>query len=966
MINSVVDRIHALMERQDVVSSDSVEPLATAYAAEVGQVNDRLAACVNLLRKGLRSEAIQQASIRPNLIEWCAILDFAEIEAWYEILKFFQLERPRTLNREAVRLLQEALIEEQSLDDLLRHHRRMALGKAPLSGRLQVLRRIAQVDSTNPVWTEDVKLWEKARLRQIPLELEAVAKSSDATACRVLVKEVSSNAWRIQPPRELVQEVNAVANELQFASQNAELRVIGAAMSDAFCASDEAKCREQQLLWSALIASMKKPPKQDVLELAEPAILWLEQQDFAKTEEENRLQAVAELEVAIDRSESSMSLMTAYNKATRFGEPLGLKLESRYRSALGELQLRGVRQTVLKVSAIATVALCGLVAFGVWQWRSIRERDVKTAATALNQLLDEKKLTEAQQYMDNLLTSKPHVAKSAAVQAIAGDLSGRAVIEADRLQNFSKYLQEADNADPALINISTLQSAENLASTEAEKEQVFEIQQRRAAYDRKAADKQFQELKVELTRLTQEVDSLEAKELGELNDATLERTLQVVDDLRRKFPNVGTGGTVLIDALHKRTNSLRASVSQATVTRESEFNALKLIREANSLQSLEQALSNFGFQASKSPLADQFAGVLNESKYWKRVTEWNEFTDGIAGYLRTHDAEVIPSLFSRLIALEQSISLNPILETSPALHKTLERIVKRGAILDRLTAELEKDIRSSLSTLEAPTRSGLAPLRFFAYSSYVKDSKNQDRLTSSGGKGIEVLTAEDGTVATENLTGVVIVRDDPAKLYNELLGNIKLGRREFLNAWESSFLDLIKAVLKRAELDQKIKEHLIAKLIASASEGSELLSQAWAENLDFLTKRAPKIRTNWYQTAPFNPQLDFEVTDRLNPTLSKTLKDLQSIDAPLRLIAAGKLHWVGSIQRDAVGQFQAILAKQPKTSGKLYLIQQRLSTGDAAALTLVGTIRDGTQVLSGDQTQFVAGRPLFFWATDVK
>ena len=962
---SVVDRIRELMERQDGVSGEAMEPLAMAYGLEVGQANDRLSVCVNLLRKGLRSEAIQQAGMRPNLIEWCARLDFPEIEDWFEILQFFQVPLPRALNRDAVRQLQEALVDEQPLEELLRQHRRLAIGKAPIGWRLHVLRRIAQVDSANPVWAEDVELWEKARLREIPAELDVALKAENATACRALAKELSSKVWRIQPPPDLVKDARAASNRLEYASQCTELQTIATAMSDAFCANDESQCRNHRNQWLALIEEMKKPPPTEIVEVAEPALLWLEQQDTAVIEEESRLQAVADLEVAIDRGESVLSLQKAYSNATRFNEPLDLKLESRYRSVLSELQLRGKRRVVLRVVSVVAVALLGLAAFGVWQWRSMRERDMQAAVTALNQMLEGNKLAEAQQYMDGLATNKPHVVESAAVRAIASDLTGRIQTEADRVANFNKYVEDADDENPERIDLSILLNAEKLASTEPEKGIVFRIRQRREAYDRGVENKQFQELKSDLAQLTQEVNRLEAMDLVELPDSTLERTLLAIDDLRRKFPKAGSGGTALIDTLHKRTSSLRASVRQATVARESEFNALKLVREASSLQSLEQALGNFGFQAPASPYASEFAEVSKESKYWQRVAEWNEFTDSVAGYLRTHDSTVVPALVEKLNTLEQSIALNPVLESATSLRSTLQKMAEREAILDKLSSQLDKDIRSSLFTLEAPTRSGLEPLRFFAYSSYVSERKNKDRLISSGSKGIEVLAADDGTVATENLAGAVIIREDPQKLYNELLGNFKLQRREFLNRWEEMFMEQLKTVFKRADLDQQIKEHLVLQLMRAAAEGSELFSSRLEDSLLFLGLRESKNKANWFVRARFTAQLATEVTDRINPSLSK-LRELRSIDAPFQAIAAGKLHWVGTIQRDTEGQYQAILARQPKTNGKLFMIRQRLSTSDAAALVLAGNVRDGNASLSGDRTQFVLGRPLFFWATDAE
>ena len=964
MSMSVVDRIREQMERRDGVSGESMEPLTMSYGLEVGQANDRLGVCVNLLRKGLRSEAIQQANMRPNLIEWCARLDFPEIEDWFEILQFFQVPLPRALNRDAVRQLQEALVEEQPLEELLRQHRRMAIGKAPIAWRLRVLRRIATVDSANSVWTEDVEVWEKARLREIPTELEAAIKSSNLNVCNSLAKELGSNTWRIQPPSDVVKYARLASDRLEHATHCDELRIIATAMSDAFCAHDESACRDQRTAWLTLVDEMTQPPLPEIVEVAEHALLWLEERDAAAIEDESRLQAVADLEVAIDQAESVLALQKAYSNATRFNQPLDLKLESRYRGVLSELQLRGKRKAVLRVASVVSVALLGLIAFGVWQWHSVREREVNASVTALTQLLEENKLSEAQQYLDGLVTGKPHVVENAAVGALASDLTGRLQAEAERFESFSKYVEQADNEKPELIDLSILQNAEKLASTEPEKGTVFRVRQRREAYDRVVENQQFQELKAEIVRLTKEVDDLEAKDLMDLPDSALERTLLLIDDLRRKFPKAGSGGISLIDALTKRTNSLRVTVRQATLARQSEFNALKLIREASSLQSLAQALSNFGFQAPESALASEFEEVSKESKYWQRTHEWNEFTDAVGGYLRNHDAAVVPELLSKLTALEQSVSANPVLAAAPKVRVMLEKIAARGAIMDKLTSELDKDIRSSLLTLEAPSRAGLDPLRFFAYSSYVTDRKSKDKLQSAGSKGLEVLAASDGTVANTTMSGVVVVRQEPQKLYNELIGNFGLQRNAFLEKWEAKFLDEVATVFKRPELDHKIKEQLILQLLRAAAEGSDFLSDRQQENLVFLGLRETKNKTDWFEIAKPQALMAAEVTEQINPTLSKTMKDLRLVDAPLQAVAASKLQWVGTVQRDVEGQPQAVLAKQPKTNGKLYVIRQQVSTGDVSALVFAGKVRDGNSTLSGDRTQLVLGRPLFFWATD--
>ncbi len=120
MATTSVDQIRDHLARNTGVNEQTMLPLARDYALDVQQANARLQSCANLLNRGLRSEALQQANIRPNLIDYCARLDFPEFDEWLEILQFLGIELPQTLNRDAVQQLQEALVDEQPLEDLLR------------------------------------------------------------------------------------------------------------------------------------------------------------------------------------------------------------------------------------------------------------------------------------------------------------------------------------------------------------------------------------------------------------------------------------------------------------------------------------------------------------------------------------------------------------------------------------------------------------------------------------------------------------------------------------------------------------------------------------------------------------------------------------------------------------------------------------------------------------------------------
>src|SRR5262249_36057862 len=126
------------------------------------------------------------------------------------------------LNLDAAKALNEAYAEEQPLEDLLKRHRLLALSRAALPARLMILRRIAGMDALNPVWADDVREFERARLRQMPQEVEEAARRGDTAAVAALAEEVRGGRWSVELPAGLVHHLEAVAR------QHAQSKALGA------------------------------------------------------------------------------------------------------------------------------------------------------------------------------------------------------------------------------------------------------------------------------------------------------------------------------------------------------------------------------------------------------------------------------------------------------------------------------------------------------------------------------------------------------------------------------------------------------------------------------------------------------------------------------------------------------------------------------------------------------------------
>src|SRR5512146_1198872 len=110
-----IDNIRTILASAGPASMEGIWAVAVEYADACEMVNERLRKCGQLLREGLRSEAIQQCEMEPNLLSLVAALDFPEVSAWTAFLQSSGLAPPSPLLVEVAAELNEAYGQEQPL-----------------------------------------------------------------------------------------------------------------------------------------------------------------------------------------------------------------------------------------------------------------------------------------------------------------------------------------------------------------------------------------------------------------------------------------------------------------------------------------------------------------------------------------------------------------------------------------------------------------------------------------------------------------------------------------------------------------------------------------------------------------------------------------------------------------------------------------------------------------------------------
>ena len=204
----IVDDVRGALLNNADAGDDFLQAAAADYFLAVDEANQRLGACGALLRKGLRSEAIQLCEVEPNLLDVMQTLDFPEGQAWRELLSLRGMAAPSALKRDLAADLNAAYAVEQPLATLLQRHRLLAMGRGPLKLRLEVLRKLADADPENPVWVQDVCTFETERVKELQKEVPQAIFKADRRALAALSAELEKSNWRIRP-NALIQQIAA-------------------------------------------------------------------------------------------------------------------------------------------------------------------------------------------------------------------------------------------------------------------------------------------------------------------------------------------------------------------------------------------------------------------------------------------------------------------------------------------------------------------------------------------------------------------------------------------------------------------------------------------------------------------------------------------------------------------------------------------------------------------------------------
>ena len=688
-IKSLVRDIQSLIASElSVWDEPDIMQLAAAHEETVRAVIQRAESVADLLDRGLNNEAIQLAEREPGLAALAMVLDFPELAEWTGVLAEFKVAPVPEMPHDTIAQLEDAYSTTADSKQLLQRFRGLSLARAPLAERIDVLRRLSEKDPENDQWKTGIKSYETYRLKSITKDLKAATEKRDLSVVARIDREVNQAQWAVPVPPALKKDAQSAHRKLKQAEAREKLKPVADSLSLAYAEFNVPQATQILPRFQALMDIANLPPDHEIMDVAGPAVEWIEGELEQQRVAQERQQAIANLQIGLDRDAPLAELEQHYYKATENGEPVPQVLETRIGNKIAETDATAKRKKI----GVVTGSIVGLslvtVAF-VWFFVNVNfNTRVKKNVEQITQLLEDASVSgntaPLESRLEELALSDAAILETPEVAALRKKLEALKTAEDGRIRSFNSLLTSvsAVTVNPEWV---TLQSAEDsldkanqLTKNENERAAVLEAKREfdtAKAGLRKQTDKRF----------TDELDSVSKlmvnREDAETYKIPLERLTAAL-----KSPNISSEVEIQGRGLLGKLTTAR---DLAEKNRRIELDLAAIGRNADTIFMFKTAMAAYARNHSGSRRANELEEVQRlDSKLWDSVNEWGNFKRKMPttlSLLKPNDAK---SLLADFEEVEKSGYPGAMI---PELQKqAIEAIARRTTSLTGTEPEIGK------------------------------------------------------------------------------------------------------------------------------------------------------------------------------------------------------------------------------------------------------------------------------------
>ncbi len=853
----IVEEVQAFLMANDQTLNDRLAELAKEYKEACEEINKRLARCAQLLRQGLRAEAIHSAEAEPNLLTSLHTLDFPDRIAWLDAVGIFQLAAPPDFEHGIAEHLSAAYTEVDPHRQLLRKHRRLALARAPLRERLGVIRELARLDATNPIWDEDRRSYELARFKQIQNEAVEAARRKDAKIILALEAEVLNDPWAIRPTSSLVQAIKKAADTLRQESALRELPDVEARLNDAFSALDLGRARDERARWIALAESARLPQTHTLRERAEPALVWIDKEEEKARKYANYNQAVADLEAALDDSKSTADklepLHAALVRAEReLVDPPGHQaLTERYHRRIAHFASANSRKRVMAIGGSLAAAL----AIGVTAWLAFHALDEagarQTAAQALDSAIAASQIDEVENLLLRYEQTRPSLLASTEVATRMPAVQKLREAETARKQTLANHLQEAENTPSNGKEPAGLEAARKLARTSDEKQSIEELAKKIELRDHELAGGLDRQLLPDLDAILKLVAAIQS-DAGDVSVAPSDLSKRLTAARKRVDAMVPADGPVSATARQRIELVMdRLNAAQAEIDR-LEKRAPTIERVTSAIRQLPEEPQVF-LTAIKDR-ATAFAGDVREADIkrmmadperstWEAALAWSRQCREWQADAKRLNPDTSRQRLDYCRGHMKEYRLSPDTADVERYVAYLEPISKRAgakeSLGDRLQAVFTDPSIDPLFTIHTKSKPADAEWSSRHYCSanvsVAGSVSTLFRISSDGGTRLKTLSASliHGNCDVSSQT----------KFAQAARQQIVLGDLD--KDWDGTFVGWGKSIATYYDMDPICKLFLMRNLFEIGAEGSQSLREVLKPSIEELKSAEGLVRLEW-------------------------------------------------------------------------------------------------------------------------
>lgn len=882
-----IDAITDAINSPHTTDAESLREPAAAYNLACREANRRLREVGRLLRTGLRTEAVQVADQEPKLLDLVGELDLPAAEEWQGMAAQWGLDLPPELMLDIAAELNSAYAELMPLEQLLRTHRRLAIARAPMRDRIQVLRKLVDADPLAEGWRADLEAYDRVRLSQVRVEVNQAANRGDASELRNLLEELKSPEWTVELPSDLVQLTKANLNTVAARRAREGLANLAPELDAAFCALDAVRLRGLAEKWESLSKTAGLTPDDPLTALTKPALDWLVREQEALQQRRAFESTLAKLNDALESQAPRQRLENLLHRCDRFALPIPELLEARVRQRLEAFGLQDRRRTL--VLAGISVALLAMASSGIFLYmRSLQHQNMVSAhAERLATFANDGKWSEVQSYLDGLPEG---------VQREAGlaEFSARAEValqeESDRAEETEALLASLEAFEEGTAPPESLVRARSLVKTPSERTrlEVLEQANRRAFSERqKLADKKFIAWLEEWSAKVKQVSGLSGLEGVDLQS--------MVAELQAELP-LHSAATfelrIRADPLLVKLRSLARQQDRAATELDL---VAQLTESVGQLDSYTSSLKAVADSLNESEASVQAKRVLDQEAAWGSVAKWTSFWSRHAPAWERLNHERAAALLAEGDALTKATRPNPLGDQFELRRPFLQGIAgrKREAVEELKEFVLKDQLLNEVWMVVHKNQIYYCP----------KEPEPGPNKIS-----FDYLTNYSGATAHRELFRQNVQHfglSPQHQCSRELAG--PLSRLTDEN-WDQTFFELATAVRRHAQanpypMNQVLAIVMLSRIFKVGRKGSYLLDQAYAPIAAKLDESGVDLSVFWF--LPENSEA--ESARRVASGVLAGLDDFATCYREARKKSGDRCRppalysWIGCLQRSDFG-----------------------------------------------------------------